>query len=545
MTDRTVLSENQLRLLTLLFLLFGALMLLAGVLANDQRRTLRQANRLSELSALAPAYSTLIHEMQKERDLSAGFIAGKEDGKFGRLLPGQRAATDRARQAPLNGHDTLQTMPPELLEKVDVASASLSRLDHIRQAVDAGEIPPDEMIGYYSNTISDLLRVVRTIAMLSTDVGVSTTITAYTAFLQGKEHAGLERATGTLGFALHRFPAGLQRAFLETIAKQDAYFAVFVDYASPDQVAYFLATVTGSAVTEVDHMRRIALSRPVAGPNGGSLADQSEDIDAQYWFDTISRKIDLMKSVEDRLSHDLQAQAAAIRSNAGTLLLAYSGATVFLLLVTIGLAVLTFVRMSQTRKVVWAVWHQANYDALTGLPNRGLLDDRLVGALAAARRGGTKVAVLFLDLDKFKPVNDTLGHAVGDLLLQEVANSLRNSVRETDTVARIGGDEFVAVLTNVHDRSDAERVAEKIIARLSHPFTLRAHTVDIGCSIGIAIYPDDDSELTGLLEKADTVMYQVKKDSTRQYGFVPQVEPGAVTEAEDEPDRQTESKRGA
>jgi len=237
MTDRTVLSENQLRLLTLLFLLFGALMLLAGVLANDQRRTLRQANRLSELSALAPAYSTLIHEMQKERDLSAGFIAGKEDGKFGRLLPGQRAATDRARQAPLNGHDTLQTMPPELLEKVDVAAASLSRLDHIRQAVDAGEIPPDEMIGYYSNTISDLLRVVRTIAMLSTDVGVSTTITAYTAFLQGKEHAGLERATGTLGFALHRFPAGLQRAFLETIAKQDAYFAVFVDYASPEQVA--------------------------------------------------------------------------------------------------------------------------------------------------------------------------------------------------------------------------------------------------------------------------------------------------------------------
>jgi diguanylate cyclase (GGDEF)-like protein len=244
-----------------------------------------------------------------------------------------------------------------------------------------------------------------------------------------------------------------------------------------------------------------------------------------------------MKAVEDRLSTDLQTQATAIRSNAKTLLMAYAVATVFLLLVTIGLAVATFIRMSQTRKVVRAVWHQANYDTLTGLPNRGLLDDRLIGALAAARRNGTKVAVLFLDLDKFKPVNDTLGHAVGDLLLKEVANSLRNSVRETDTVARIGGDEFVAVLTNVHDRGDAENVAEKIIGRLSHPFTLRAHTVDIGCSIGIAIYPDDDSDLLGLLEKADAAMYAVKKDDTRRYGFVPQPEPAIALH--------TESKRGA
>jgi diguanylate cyclase (GGDEF)-like protein len=536
MTERTVFSENQLRLLTLLFLLFAALMLLAGVLANEQRQTLKQADRLNDLASLAPTYSALIHELQKERGLSAGFIAGK-GGKFGRLLPDQRAAADRVRVSPLDGHGTLETMPAELLEKVDVAAASLSRLEQIRQAVDTGGIPPDEMIAYYSATISDLLRVVRTIAMLSTDVGVSTTITAYTAFLQGKEHAGLERDTGALGYALQHFPTGLQRAFLETIAKQDAYFAVFVDYASPQQAAYFLETVTGSAVNEVDYMRRIAMSRPVAGPNSGSQYGPTEDIDAQYWFDTISRKIDLMKAVEERLSEDLQGQATAIRSNAKTLLLAYAVATVFLLLVTIGLAVATFIRMSQTRKVVRAVWHQANYDALTGLPNRGLLDDRLIGALAAARRNGTKVAVLFLDLDKFKPVNDTLGHAVGDLLLKEVANSLRNSVRETDTVARIGGDEFVAVLTNVHDRADVVNVAEKIIARLSHPFTLRAHTVDIGCSIGIAIYPDDDSDLLGLLEKADAAMYRVKRGGEPKYGFVPDVEQG--------PERHVDAKRGA
>ena len=126
---------------------------------------------------------------------------------------------------------------------------------------------------------------------------------------------------------------------------------------------------------------------------------------------------------------------------------------------------------------------------------------------------------------------------MGDLLLKEVANSLRNSVRETDTVARIGGDEFVAVLTNVNDRADVVNVAEKIISRLSHPFTLRAHTVDIGCSIGIALYPDDDSDLLGLLEKADAAMYRVKKGGDQSYGFAPR--------AEQEPERHADAIRGA
>ncbi len=518
MTERSVFGENQLRLLALLFLLFGALMLLAGVLANDQRRTLRHAERLTSLAALAPAYSTLIHQLQKERGLSAGFMSGN-GGKFARLLAGQRKATDRTRNMPLDGNLDLGKLAAELVGKVEEAGASLSQLDFVRQSIDANTMPPDEMIDYYRTLIGDLLGVIRTIALLSTDVGVSTTITAYSAFLQGKEYAGLERALGTLGFGMNQFPAGLRRSFLETIAKQDAFFEVYAEYASAVQVAYFLETVTGNAVTEVDHMRRIAVSRPVVGPNGRPSTG-IDDFDPQYWFDTISRKIDLLKTVEDHLSADLQRQSTAIRDNARTLLLAFAGATVFLSLVTLGLAVATFMRMSRARREAQKVWHQANYDALTGLPNRGLLNDRIAGALAAARRSGSKVAVLFLDLDKFKPVNDTLGHAVGDLLLQEVANSLRNSVRETDTVARIGGDEFVAVLTNVHERHDVENVAEKIVARLSHPFTLRAHTVGIGCSIGIAVYPEDGDDPFGLIEKADAAMYSVKNDERHSYGFV-------------------------
>lgn len=130
--------------------------------------------------------------------------------------------------------------------------------------------------------------------------------------------------------------------------------------------------------------------------------------------------------------------------------------------------------------------HMAQFDALTGLPNRYLLHDRMVGALARAERAGGHLSVLFLDLDHFKQVNDTLGHKAGDRLLQEVARRLRDCVRETDTVARIGGDEFVVLLESIHERAHAVQVADKIRAALQQPITIGQHTLQITPSIGAA-----------------------------------------------------------
>ncbi|HBI67940.1 MAG TPA: sensor domain-containing diguanylate cyclase, partial [Massilia sp.] len=146
----------------------------------------------------------------------------------------------------------------------------------------------------------------------------------------------------------------------------------------------------------------------------------------------------------------------------------------------------------------------------TGLPNRLLFNDRLRQALLAAQREGNKLAVLFFDLDKFKPVNDTHGHAVGDLLLQQVATRVRGALRASDTLARIGGDEFVVLLPRIGAAPDARRVAGEILAELNRPFVSEGRTLEISGSIGVAVYPDSGASADELMRSADGAMYDAK-----------------------------------
>ena len=157
--------------------------------------------------------------------------------------------------------------------------------------------------------------------------------------------------------------------------------------------------------------------------------------------------------------------------------------------------------------------HTAQYDELTDLPNRRLLYDRLETALARAVRKQGRLAVLYLDLDRFKQVNDVFGHAAGDLLLQEVARRLKQSVRETDTVARIGGDEFVVLLESVNSPGNASVVAEKIRDALIQPITIDGQDLYMQASIGIALHPEHGDGVQQLIKHADDAMYLGKKDS--------------------------------
>lgn len=152
----------------------------------------------------------------------------------------------------------------------------------------------------------------------------------------------------------------------------------------------------------------------------------------------------------------------------------------------------------------------AHHDILTGLPNRILLEDRLVQAKALAHRMNSGFAVLFLDLDRFKIINDTLGHSVGDELLRMVASRLKKSLRETDTVARIGGDEFIILLSGAADRKGVAVLAEKILKSLVTPFALRDHELFITTSLGICMYPDDGQDSEDIVKKADIAMYHAK-----------------------------------
>src|ERR1700722_8457816 len=175
--------------------------------------------------------------------------------------------------------------------------------------------------------------------------------------------------------------------------------------------------------------------------------------------------------------------------------------------------------------------HQANHDILTGLPNRALLEDRIAQTLAHASRYGHKAALLCLDLDRFKQINDTYGHAIGDVCLQEIGRRLSSRVRAVDTVARTGGEEFTVLLQEISESEDAERVAADILRGLNEPYRLNGIDIDLTASLGIAVYPDHGTDPAVLWRDADTAMYRAKKSGGNQYMYVSQEISAATLEA--------------
>ncbi len=179
--------------------------------------------------------------------------------------------------------------------------------------------------------------------------------------------------------------------------------------------------------------------------------------------------------------------------------------------------VATFQDITQQKNHQSQLEHIAHFDALTNLPNRVLLADRLQQALSHAQRRGTLMAVVFLDLDRFKDVNDAHGHATGDQLLVALAQRLRDSLRDGDTLARVGGDEFVAVLADIPDVCECERVLERLLAAASQPVGLADRLLQVSASLGAALYPQDGTEADTLLRHADQAMYQAKQAGKNRY----------------------------
>ena len=163
--------------------------------------------------------------------------------------------------------------------------------------------------------------------------------------------------------------------------------------------------------------------------------------------------------------------------------------------------------------------HQAYHDSLTGLPNRILFNDRLEHGIELAKRHQSNLALLFIDLDNFKKINDTLGHHIGDKVLKTVTNRLRNSIRKEDTVARLGGDEFTIIMEDLKDINNASILSKKILYALSQPMYINQHTLQVSCSIGISLYPDDEVEPTLLLKYADSAMYKAKGEGKNNFKF--------------------------
>jgi diguanylate cyclase (GGDEF)-like protein len=184
-----------------------------------------------------------------------------------------------------------------------------------------------------------------------------------------------------------------------------------------------------------------------------------------------------------------------------------------------GGVVVIHIDITERKQAEEMVHHLAYHDPLTGLPNRVLFNDHLTLELAHARRNKCMVAVIFLDLDRFKTINDTLGHAIGDQLLQEVAKRLRSCLREGDTVARLGGDEFMLLLPGITHGEDVAKVVRRILEVLKPPFNLDGHELHITSSMGISLYPSDGGDAETLIKNADAAMYRTKEQSRGTYQF--------------------------
>ncbi|HYD96610.1 MAG TPA: CHASE domain-containing protein [Noviherbaspirillum sp.] len=261
--------------------------------------------------------------------------------------------------------------------------------------------------------------------------------------------------------------------------------------------------------------------------DGASLSDEARMFDSNRNLRALATQHRLRHLSRMEIAHHSWTIAIAAlpvfeqRADAGRAqLILQAGISISLLL-----ALLMWIFLDDRARALHAAnqaMQLALYDTLTGLPNRKLLDERLRQALAIARRNGSNTALLFIDLDKFKPVNDNYGHAYGDLLLKEVAQRLQGCMRESDTASRLGGDEFVALLPNVEGEHDVMVVAQKILDTLNQPFVIAGHTFDISASIGAAISPRDGRDGKALMRSADLAMYEAKNRGRSNVQFARQ-----------------------
>jgi diguanylate cyclase (GGDEF)-like protein/PAS domain S-box-containing protein len=186
---------------------------------------------------------------------------------------------------------------------------------------------------------------------------------------------------------------------------------------------------------------------------------------------------------------------------------------------SVGAVVVNYRDVTERRRAIDELEYRAFHDELTGLPNRALFLDRLTQAIALARRDSRKLAVMFIDLDNLKRVNDTLGHSAGDAVIRAVTERLRGCVREADTLARVGGDEFTLLVPEIGDESDAVTVASKTLASVAEPFVIRGHELSVTTSIGIGFYPRDGGDPESLMACADKALYRAKETGRNRYRF--------------------------
>ena len=295
-------------------------------------------------------------------------------------------------------------------------------------------------------------------------------------------------------------------------------------YSEKERVRVTLNSI-GDAVLSTDLAGNVTYMNPAAEKMTGWTRDMAigrPATDVLYLSDAITHarvRIPLEIAIETNQTVGLSPNSMLLRRDGGEVAIEDSAAPIHDRYGHVAGAVTVFHDVSQSRAMTAKMSHLAQHDYLTDLPNRLLLADRISRAIAAASRHSRKLAILFVDLDHLKHINDSLGHSVGDLLLKGVATRLREAVRSSDTVSRQGGDEFVVLLPEIDVPEDAALIAEAMRAAVVLPYTIAGQELHISASIGISVYPNDGADAETLMKNADIAMYEAKGAGRNNYQF--------------------------
>jgi diguanylate cyclase (GGDEF)-like protein/PAS domain S-box-containing protein len=281
----------------------------------------------------------------------------------------------------------------------------------------------------------------------------------------------------------------------------------------------------GDAVITTDALGRITYLNPVAERMCGWTNSHAAGEPLDKVFKVVNEKTrrpaanPIEQALRENRTVALDADTVLVRPDGSEIGIEDSAAPIHDRNLNVIGGVLVFHDVTESRGLAARLAYQAQHDALTGLPNRLLLLDRIAQAIAGARRRERNVGLLFIDLDLFKPVNDTLSHAAGDELLKQVSQRLSAGVRASDSVARIGGDEFVVLIPDLDNSLGAAQLADKLREAIAEPFDVAGHQATIGASIGISMFPDNGEDANTLLKNADTAMYEVKAQGRNRFQF--------------------------
>ncbi|MEM7142107.1 MAG: EAL domain-containing protein [Actinomycetota bacterium] len=458
----------------------------------------------------------LLHELQKERGASAVFLSS-DGARFADELLSIRRLTDEVLE---QFAETASRSTGADADDLELARDLLRDLIPIRDRVDACSIGAARAIDYYTDLNQALLLVVASFIAASDSTLLRTRLVSLLALMRAKELAGVERAVVAQVIGADRFDPSVNVHVVALISAQEALMRIFDQAASPELQAMFAKHHAHPASVRTKRMETEVLVNGV-GDFG---------MDAGDWFLAMTQRIDLLQRVERSQLDELDAIA---RDGGGT----HDAGIDEALDGAVG-------AMREIRKLVDAVRNGENSlrelvrgrrgaldsasqelaaaqrtassmaalainDVLTGLPNRAISDDLIRDALSRSAGLPTSVAVMTIDLDHFKLINDSLGHAAGDQLLQQLATRLRRCMRSTDTVARVGGDEFLVISEPVSCVDEGARLGQRILDEMDEPFEVAGRRLQISLSIGVAV-AEDGTEADDLLRNSDLAAYRAK-----------------------------------